>query len=152
MPDTKKKINKLENRAECINKVHTYINDTMPELIKAFAQGYKLNNDNRLHKKDKERINAILDKRTHFRAFLETSQYSIVLNADDHYQVAQFGCNYYKQYVYVWDHQAGKPYDFKPLPMTSTKELEQAQKELAKLEDQKYEIRKKISKLERLLN
>ena len=142
------------NRAKSMNEVHAYINETSKELKEDIAKhGFTLNNNYKLYKKDKERLYAILDKIKIFRAFLDVSEYSICLNVDTHYQVAKCGCNYYKNYIYIWDNQANKPYEqSKDLRTDITaEELQQAEKELDQNKEQQRELKSKQYELERFV-
>lgn len=38
-----KEFNVLENRAKCMNGVHSFINAVVPKLIKELEKGFKLN-------------------------------------------------------------------------------------------------------------
>lgn len=150
-------MNRLKNRAECINKVHTYLNETAKEIQEELAKGFRINNDFRLYKKDKERIDAIIDKRPHFRAILKTNEYSIALWVDDNYQNTPnypsggYGCCYYGKTVYLWDNNSNKPYELKALPLTSCKELENAEIELREVEDKISSLRSRKYELEAIL-
>ncbi len=57
-----KEINILKNRAECMNAVHKYCNIVIPELLKELEKGFKITVNYQFHKKDKERLDAIIDK------------------------------------------------------------------------------------------
>lgn len=150
------KISKEEqrkNRADTMNAVNKYLNETSKELKKDISeQGFKLNKEHKLYKKDRERLYAILDKRPIFRSILEVSEYSIVLNVDAHYQVTKCGCNYFKNYLYIWDNQADKQYiQEKELRTDYTaEELQQAEQELDKNKEQQRELKNRQYELERL--
>jgi len=158
------KVDVLENRAICMNKVHDYINNIVPKLHEEFKKGFKLTNSFDLFKKDKERIYKVIDsllpkQKGNFptlRAFLKVNEYSISLEVDDNYIVTKHEgggatVNYYKKWVYIWNMQEGAN-DFKPLEMVSKEELEKAEVRLEELQKEKDKIQNEIYDIERLLN
>jgi len=149
-------INILKNRAECMNKVNTYLYKTAKEIqTDMIKNGFKTNNNYSFHKKTKDKLKAIQDKRKPFRAVLYSKEYSIYLWSDATYIVKRYeanncGVNYYKKSVYIWDVIKNEPYKIvKPKKIT----VEQLQKAEIKLKKLKNDVREKqyaISKLENL--
>lgn len=148
---TKKEL--LESKVNCINKVHSYINKTVPLLIEELKKGYKTTVNNELFKKDKERINKIINANDHFRACLDMSSCSIWLKVDNTYKTSQYSCNYYKKNIYLFNRVEDREgATFEPLKMVSVEMLEHAEIELKKAKEEKEKIESKINRLKTLLN
>lgn len=150
-----------ENKAEAINKVHSFINDKVPLLGKEFGKGVKINKDNTICKKDKERIESILGEHNvipKLRFYLSINDYSIYLSVDSWYYVSEKDrsgyqtCEYYKKNAYIHDRTDSRLYDFEPLELTDSQELTDLENELDTLEKQKIEIESRISDIKYKIN
>lgn len=127
----KKKTNVLQNRVDCMNRVHEYANYAAPEMLKGLSEGFKLTNDYQFYKKDKERLLAILARidercilsggstgRRNSSAWLRSDEYNIVLEIHDCYAEKYhsdgsggYTTGYYKRTVYLWNHKAKETSD-----------------------------------------
>lgn len=147
-----KDVNVLKNRAECMNKVHSYCNKVVPELIEELNKGFRLlSNDYRFFKKDEERFSSILGKYPHFRAYIKASEYSLWLKVDDHYQVSECSCNYYGRDIYLYNMSESKCEEWKPLQMATEKELLEAKKRQTQIEYEISELKSELSTVNRLI-
>lgn len=149
----------LKNRVDCMNRVHNYINIIAPLLQKELNKGFKVKNNNcEFFEKDKERFNIIIESTPIFRVFVKITKYDITLQVDDNYistlpdKNGVSICTYYKQYVYLFDRQNNKMYDFQPLKTISADDILQTEKKLEELENQKREIGYQIAELKSFLN
>lgn len=159
---TTKTFNKLENRVKCVNDLHNIINEIVPKLINELSKGFKIKDNGQLFKKYQNNIDDILkgfsDGTVLNYCYVKSNEYSIILNIRDSYTSRKAdkcgcsGCTYYKKRIYLWDNTENKKYDFKELDFVSVEQLENAEKELEKLDNQKREIRDKIQKLEQLFD
>ncbi len=150
----KEKFNILKDRASCMNKVHENCNNLVPELLEALKEGFKLTVNSQFFKKDKDRLNAIIDKHRSGnkpRVYLECNEYSIILNVDDHYSTGEHGCEYYKQYVYLYSIASAKAYNFEPLEMVAEQELIVAKAKRKHIKGQISDLQSQLSKLNLLL-
>ena len=149
-------INILKNRADCMNKVNKYLYETAMDIQKEFVEnGFKTNNDYSFHKKTKDVLKTIQDKRKHFQAVLCSSEYDINLWADDTYIVKRYekdhvGVNYYKKTVYIWDTKNNKPYDIQKPKKITAEQLKKAEIKLEKLQDDVRQKGYEISRLQSL--
>lgn len=144
----------LKNRAECMNAVNKYVNNVVPLLINELKKGFQVKSGNEsFFKKDKERLDKILciGKGGTIRAWIQVDKYAIILNVDGRYSTGENGCDYFKQYPYLYDRADSKYYKFEPLKLTTLKELEQAQIRLRELEEKASEIRSEQSAINLLL-
>ncbi len=152
-----KELNVLKNRAECMNKVHSYINEIAPKVKTELDKGYKLTVDFQLFKKDKERIQAIIDSVPHFRAFLRVNEFSITLEVDDTYYVQRYHdgtlgiVDYYKKTAYLVDVMNSKDYDLELLPTITEEELIQAKKDEERLEEEIRGLKDELYKAKYIL-
>ena len=125
----------LPGAIEKVNELHQWINDNFKEIKRLTDNARYIQNGMALSKKDKEAVSHIL-KGSPFRAYIEITEYSVILNTDITYKTGESGCHYYKQYIYLKDNDT-----FKPLPIynidavntlfsvfnTAKKELESAE-------------------------
>lgn len=169
--DKAKKIDKLANRASCMNRVHDFINIVVPPVIEEIAKGFKLTNDSQLYSKDKDRIQAVLDNAARrgklsqghsgargSSARLRSDDYNIKLEVSDNYPVKYHGdgsgsysCEYYNITVYLWNHRDSKAEDFKEMPMTNAEEMHAASEKLKAIESQISDLQSERYPLQRLI-
>ncbi len=166
---TTKKCNVLENRAKCINAVHNYANKIQSKLVESLAEGFRLTDGHQLYKKDKDRVQAVIDGfpcelsqgssgRRGSSAWLRCNQYSITLEISDNYPAKYHGdgsgsysCEYYKRTVYLWNHQEGKAHEPSIFTMTSLEEMEAASARLRVVEEEASKLSSEKSRLRCLL-
>ncbi len=110
-----------------------------------------MTNSFQFFKKDKERFDKILAKYPNFRAYLSTSEYSIWLKTDDHYQVGDCCCKYYQRNIYLYNMQIPDSEEIAPLQMVTEKELEQATKRKKQIEYEISELKSELSTMNRLI-
>lgn len=149
----------LKNRVECVNRVHNYINVVVPLLQEELKKGFKIKNNNcAFFAKDEDRFNKILKSIPIFRAYIKITKYDVSLFVDDNYMSSLpdkngvSGWTYYQKYVYLFDCQNNKPYDFQPLKLITEDEILQSEKKLEALENQKRDIEHQISEIKVFLN
>ena len=146
--------------AETKNQLAKYINKVAPLIMERLKQPIRFKTDGKPHKKDLLELAAIVnDNNTNkLRVFIDYGYYSICLKADKFYQYSaayrQDGHEgaYEKEYVYLWDRQENKAFDFTPLKMTSGATLKSKRLKLDKLEEQYQDIGYRISRLKRELS
>ncbi len=154
---TTKECNVLHNRCDCMNRVHEYTNEVAPKLLDALRHGFRLTNGYQLFSKDKDRLQDILriadelkaklssgsSGRKGSSAYLRSDEYNIYLEVQDNYPIRYHGagggytCEYYKKTVYLWNNKVavkGLAVDFKPLPLHTHVEFENAKAEIEVLE------------------
>lgn len=139
----------LQNRVECMNKVNNYINRVVPALLKELDKGFSITNSLQFFKKDKSRFDTIMGN--HSRAYIAINKYSIGLKVSDHYSVGKHSCDYYDQYIYLYNRQSNECIKPEALECVTLKQLEDAQKRQAELEDQQGEINSEMFKVKQLL-
>ncbi len=159
---TTKKCNVLNNRCDCMNRVHDFANEVVPKLLDSLRHGFSLTKGFQLFSKDKDRLTDILriaDEKAQLSqgstgrkgssAFIKSDEYDITLEVQDNYPVRYHGdgsgsysCEYYKHTVYLWNNRArtgeitdqGEARDFKPLPTHSHLEFDNAKSKIEILE------------------
>ena len=144
----------LAEKCQKVNTLHSYLNRVIPLLHDEIAKGFGLKSDGTLLKKDRDRLNAIIQKPP-FRNYLEAGGDYIVLRADITYNGAAIDKNgicissYYKQVIYLTGLN-GKLYNFEPLKTYSLKQVKKAREQKAILSEKVNELNKKMSKLQTL--
>jgi hypothetical protein len=153
-------MNVLHNRCDCINRVHEFINNIVPELLNSLAEGFKLTNSYQLYVKDKERLQAIIDSRKDLgqirrRAYVWSDQYDIILEVTDSYPAQSQPCEYYRKTVYLWKNKGNPSNDracnFMPLSLYTHKEMVDASQEAREIETQVSALKNRLSLLKRLI-
>jgi hypothetical protein len=137
------------NKAKSINTLNKWINKIVPLLNAELLKGYKLNDGFMLSKKDKPRFDALM-KTTPFRARLVFNNYSVMIECDITYKTDEFGCNYYKESVYLFntDKQEFEPVELKKVNWTGS-QIDKIAAKITKLNDQLFTIACDISYLKR---
>lgn len=101
---------KMAYRAEALNTLGAYLNETSPKVLAYLQNGFKLKVDGTFSKKDKEALYTILypgGMAKQLRVWLDVSEYSIYLKADctafeDRYHDGSLGTvTYIKESVYL---------------------------------------------------
>lgn len=128
-------MNVLENKAEAMNTLNSWVNTVYPQFVREIKKGYKVKADGSLFAKDKPRFKSILDTKP-FRAYLDYSKHSgLILVCDITYKTGEYSCNYYKHRIYLEQ-------DFTPLRTDYTaKVIEAAMLEIRTLEAKKAKLR-----------
>jgi len=127
---------KLKNRIEAINKLRKFQSETVPKLVEFFAKGnFKIKaNGVNLFDKDKKVVQEILKTDVRgIRVYLDVNQYSITANYDVYYKNSEFGCNYYKNTIYLVDTSNKKMFDDIPKKFEKIN-FDKAQKAIKKIE------------------
>jgi hypothetical protein len=143
----------LQNRVQAQNALTAYINTVVPLLIERFNDGVKYKNDGSPIKKHKVDFDAILaDKPEKVRGYIDWGDYSISIKFDTNFSTGDFGCQYIDQYVYLFNRQDDKSYDFTPLDMITETTITDAKIELKRLQALASDIAAQICVQSRILN
>jgi hypothetical protein len=164
-----KTCNVLKNRAESMNRVHTFVNNMVPLVQERLEQGFKLRVSGTMYQKDKDDVDAIVEAykssfprnslgHQSMRAYVRCDDYNITLEADDNYPVEfhddgsrGYTCEYYKVTAYLWDVKEGVVEEYAEREMTSETEMVSAQARLKEIEAQVSELQSERYPLQRLL-
>lgn len=156
----------LTNRAECIEKVHRYINSVVPVVMAQLEMGFKLTNGGVLYQKDKDRIDQVLshasgglsqgiDGRRASSAYVKSDEYSILLEVQDAYPSLNTNSHssyqYYKKTVYLWNNQSHAKHDFEPMPFYTGEALILAKERLQVVNAIASKMNDEASGLKRLI-
>lgn len=166
-----KECNVLHNRCDCVNRVHRYANEVVYRVLSGLSEGFKLTNSYQLYSKDKERLQSIIDSfepkqvlsagssgSGGSRAYLGCDEYNITLEITDNYPVRYHNdgsgghtCEYYKKTVYLWNHKDDGMIKYKPLPIHTHGEFEEASTRLASIEAEISGLQSELYAHKRLL-
>ncbi len=166
-----KECNKVHNRCDCMNRVHAYANRTVPELLKSLAEGFKLTTGYQLYSKDKDRLQAIVERhqvkahlsdgvsgRKGSSAYITSDEFDIRLEISDNYPVNYHNdgsgghtCEYYNKTVYLWNVRDDKINEFKVLPVHTHNEFDAAKREVDGLAKELSEMKSRVYSLKRLI-
>lgn len=100
----------MKNRVDAINKVHTLINDIVPDLRAALTEGFKQKDNGELFLKDRNRLKAIIkahpiNQDATVRVFIRDDKHSIYLKVDARYDNESGSGNfYYNVDAFLWSH------------------------------------------------
>ena len=164
--------NKLARRADCMSRVHKYINEVVPKLVAQLETGFKLTNGSRLYQKDADIMREIKDTavqpalsqgtegRKGSGAYVVSDEYNIKLEVSDNYpdkyhsgSDGGHSCEYYKKTIYLWNNQDKCPAPavtpWEPLEHVNRIDMINAANELIVAEKEMSELKDKISKLKR---
>jgi hypothetical protein len=97
------KLQILKNKIEAVNTLHDQINKVIPLILTRLNQGFKVNKDFQLYKKDKEDIEKILLTQKNIRMYVRSDKYSIQLHGDIYYPIDVHTVEYYKYNIYLFD-------------------------------------------------
>ncbi len=133
----------IKNRIEAVNKLHAWINATVPAVIMHIENNpYKVNKDKTgLFKKDNDMLQTFLAD-TPFRAYFKYSEYSgLSLHADIYYTVKEIPdggqtVNYFSEMVYLENLNMAEPKQFTPFTIHN---VEHVLREACKLDGLKRE-------------
>lgn len=132
----------FQNRAECMNKVHGFADRVVDKLIAELDQGYRIKQDNRhFFEKDRQRLNKVItDAKLYgdiFRALISVTDSGIYIDIEDHYQVSDHGCCYYKQTYHLYNRAKDEKADaHQPRDQITAAHLVEAQERLTAIADQ----------------
>lgn len=101
-------MNIIQNRIDAQNTLALFINEVVPALqAYLLTSGFKIKNSGQLYWKNLIAVNEIIAKHqnnnTRLRAYIDCSYGNIKLNADINYSTGDYGCQYIKEYVYLYN-------------------------------------------------
>ncbi len=166
------KVNVLENRTECMNRVSTYINEVVPKLLDALKHGFGLTSASALYSKDMDRFNDIIAL-AHTKDILsddssiclKSDEYSIYLEISDSYTVSHAYHNQgqvpfnptlllnmssqeFRVIVYLWNNQEGKARDFRRCEMVDIEQMREAKSRIADIHEQIAKLKAELYPLQ----
>lgn len=158
MPE--KELNALYNRCDCMNRVHGFANEVVPELLEELTRGFKLTVSYNLYTKDKDRLQAIIDVYGDgVDACIWSDRYFIAVELSDNYPSGYwdygssgYRSEYYKHTVYLWNVRAAVSVDFQPLPLHTHDEFTAAKKSVVEIETQLREVKERLQPLKQLIS
>ncbi len=160
----------LENRTDCMNRVHEFANEVVPKLIDCLNHGFRLTNGFQLFSKDKDRLQDVIriagekgilsDGSNGARgssAWLRSDEFNIYLEISDNYPVRYhndgsggYSCEYYKVTAYLWNVKDDKSSDFKPYEMVDYGLVKEAKVRLTEINNEISKLKSELYPLQRL--
>lgn len=142
-------MNKTINFVKAKNTLNNAMNELIPLIEDYFANNeIKYTNNGQFYKKNQEQIDAILKPFRNIpclRVWVKHSYNSTIIEADINYQVSEYGCQYIKDYHFINS-------TFEPRKNITAKQVENAKKQLNKLDDKIRDLESKKRSYEHMLN
>lgn len=107
----------LKNKVEAVNELHKHINKIVPMYQEQLAKGFKINQGNVFHKRDKEALDKIeesLDTPKRIRSWFKITDYSICISFDTNFSDSAV-------YLYDTEHDEQRKPHWKALEFTPFK-------------------------------
>lgn len=144
----------LKNRVESMNEFRGYINKLIPAIITDVAEhGIRTKSDCTLYKKDKERLNALIESiiplDSNCSAWVVGYPYggenNFQVKIKTNYRTGDFTVAYIEDF-FTFNHVL--KYGFNPLPAINLQEARESVASLEKLYKQRSELESQISRIE----
>lgn len=138
----------LQNKVDCINKVHTCINTEISAIIKELKKGFQITTENKFFQKDVARFKGALCSGKFHYNYISIDQYDIKLKVCGWYIVSEYGCYYYDKNVHILNRGDNTYYNIESYPEITKQQLIDAETEKEQLQDQISKLKTKISTLD----
>jgi hypothetical protein len=143
----------LEGKAKAINAVHAAGNELAPLLVLRLAEGYKLKDDRRLYKKDRDALNDIIKARNNegLHIYIDENGYSICLRIKAHYTddpgKEYSSTSYINDYIYLANVSENEIHEPEPREMITADEMRAKESEIMDIDAKIRELETRKSGL-----
>tara|TARA_R100000808_G_scaffold24691_1_gene57616 strand:+ start:674 stop:1138 length:465 start_codon:yes stop_codon:yes gene_type:complete len=140
-----------QNRAECMNRIHEWMNRIVPAMV-ADLETFRCRRkaDGSLFKRDKETLTGHLSECPVRWYMCETSSWALAVEFSDSYAISDCACDYFKDYVYLWNWTKMESIDYEYRPHVRRQDIVDAFVRCRELEEQIQENQSELGRLKSL--